>query len=297
MTVSTRNHAGRWSSFAVDTPAPTAAARRRRRRRRRPGYQGLRRYLWRMKIPNPRNLAAGNGPGPLPAATSPLPPGPPTALRRGRRSPALSGSPRLPHRLPAPHLGPAGPRPRRDRVEDLAVQNMVRDRLFAKAISDCGWGTFRRMLEYKAAQAGRHLIVITAGTRAARRARPAAPAHGAQADHPGVAVPVLRYPARPGHQRGEVHLGGRSCRRHRRCQSCGADVRHSGSSRVRSAVKQEPQPAKAESPSLKARSSQPLTPSPRPPSRTGSAEPAACFRPNSAMNPFSLSRARAVSLI
>ena len=45
-------------------------------------------------------------------------------------------------------------------IEDLAVKNMVRNRNLAKAISDCGWGTFRRMVEYKAARAGRHVIVI-----------------------------------------------------------------------------------------------------------------------------------------
>jgi len=44
-------------------------------------------------------------------------------------------------------------------IEDLAVQNMVRNRSLAKAISDCGWGTFRQMIEYKTAKAGRHLIV------------------------------------------------------------------------------------------------------------------------------------------
>jgi putative transposase len=45
-------------------------------------------------------------------------------------------------------------------VEDLAVQNMVHKRTLAKAIADCGWGTFRTMLAYKAARYGRHLIVI-----------------------------------------------------------------------------------------------------------------------------------------
>jgi putative transposase len=45
-------------------------------------------------------------------------------------------------------------------IEDLAVKNMVGNRRLAKAISDCGWGEFRRQLEYKAATAGRHLIVI-----------------------------------------------------------------------------------------------------------------------------------------
>jgi putative transposase len=45
-------------------------------------------------------------------------------------------------------------------VEDLAVKNMVRNHRLARAISDCGWGTFRAMLEYKGARAGRRVIVI-----------------------------------------------------------------------------------------------------------------------------------------
>ncbi|HZE29864.1 MAG TPA: RNA-guided endonuclease TnpB family protein, partial [Actinoallomurus sp.] len=45
-------------------------------------------------------------------------------------------------------------------IEDLAVKDMIRNRRLAKAISDCGWGEFRRQLEYKAAKYGRHLIVI-----------------------------------------------------------------------------------------------------------------------------------------
>ena len=45
-------------------------------------------------------------------------------------------------------------------IEDLAVKNMVRNHSLARAICGCGWGTFRRMIEYKAARAGRHLIVI-----------------------------------------------------------------------------------------------------------------------------------------
>jgi putative transposase len=45
-------------------------------------------------------------------------------------------------------------------IEDLAVQNLVRNRKLAKAISDCGWGEFRRQLDYKCARAGRTLAVI-----------------------------------------------------------------------------------------------------------------------------------------
>jgi putative transposase len=38
-------------------------------------------------------------------------------------------------------------------IEDLNVAGMVRNRPLAKAISDCGWGEFRRQVEYKAARA------------------------------------------------------------------------------------------------------------------------------------------------
>ena len=45
-------------------------------------------------------------------------------------------------------------------IEDLNVSGMVRNRRLARAISDCGWGEFRRQLEYKCERAGRRLIVI-----------------------------------------------------------------------------------------------------------------------------------------
>ncbi|MFD6856938.1 RNA-guided endonuclease InsQ/TnpB family protein [Rhodococcus sp. NPDC060090] len=45
-------------------------------------------------------------------------------------------------------------------VEDLAPRNMVRNRRLAKSISECGWGEFRSMLEYKAERAGRRFVVI-----------------------------------------------------------------------------------------------------------------------------------------
>ncbi|WP_435106230.1 RNA-guided endonuclease InsQ/TnpB family protein [Nocardiopsis synnemataformans] len=45
-------------------------------------------------------------------------------------------------------------------IEDLNVAGMVKNRRLARAISDCGWGEFRRQLEYKCARAGRTLVVI-----------------------------------------------------------------------------------------------------------------------------------------
>jgi putative transposase len=131
-------------------------------------------------------------------------------------------------------------------IEDLAVKNMLRNRPLAKAISDCGWGTFRRQLEYKAVRAGRHLIVIDRW------------------------YPSSKMCSACGHLLASLSLGTRhwTCpgcgTRHDRdinaaknilaaglaVTACGADVRHSGSSRVRSAVKQEPRPARAGIPVL-----------------------------------------------
>jgi putative transposase len=45
-------------------------------------------------------------------------------------------------------------------IEDLAVANMVRNRHLARVIFDCGWGEFRRQLEYKCQRYGRQLVVI-----------------------------------------------------------------------------------------------------------------------------------------
>jgi len=131
-------------------------------------------------------------------------------------------------------------------LEDLTVTNMIRNRRLARAIADCGWGTFRAMLEYKAARAGRRVIVIdrwypssktcsacrylltelSLGTRTWQ-----CPSCGTRHDRDVNAAKNILAAGRavaggnPGH-------------------ACGADVRHSGSSRVQSAVKQEPRPVR-----------------------------------------------------
>jgi putative transposase len=45
-------------------------------------------------------------------------------------------------------------------LEDLGVQNMVRNRRLARTIAACGWGAFREMVEYKAARYRRRLIIV-----------------------------------------------------------------------------------------------------------------------------------------
>ena len=129
-------------------------------------------------------------------------------------------------------------------IEDLNVSGLVRNHSLARAISDCGWGEFRRQLEYKAARAGRRLIVT------------------------GRFYPSSKTCSECGHLLTELSLSTRtwhcpSCgTRHDRdinaaknilaaglaVSACGADVRHPGTSRVRSAVKQEPRPVRAGTP-------------------------------------------------
>jgi putative transposase len=131
-------------------------------------------------------------------------------------------------------------------IEDLAVGNMVRNRHLARVICDCGWGEFRRQLEYKCQRYGRQLAVIDRW------------------------YPSSKTCSACGHLLAELSLG----TRHWTCPSCGAwhdrdinaaenilaagqavtacgaDVRHSGTSRVQSAVKQEPRPVTAGIPVL-----------------------------------------------
>jgi putative transposase len=126
-------------------------------------------------------------------------------------------------------------------IENLNVSGMIRNRHLARAISDCGWAEFRRQLAYKCQRYGRQLIVTDRW------------------------YPSSKLCSACGHLLAELSLSTRhwtcpSCgARHGRdinaaknilaaglaVAACGADVRHSGSSRMRSAVKQEPRPVTA----------------------------------------------------
>ena len=144
-------------------------------------------------------------------------------------------------------------------VEDLAVRNMVRNRSLARAISDCGWGTFRRMAEYKAKRAGRHVIPVDRWYPSSKTCSSC----GYLLTELSLKTRHWTCPAcRTRHDRDinaakNILAAGLAVARSNPGDACGADVRHSGSSRVQSAVKQEPQPARAGIPSFRAWSSQP----------------------------------------
>ncbi len=137
-------------------------------------------------------------------------------------------------------------------IEDLAVKNMVRNHSLAKAISDCGWGTFRQMLEYKTAKYGRHLIVVGRWFPSSKTCS----ACGHLLADLSLGTRTWQCPScgtrhdRDINAAKNILAAGRAVPRGSPGDACGADVRHSGSSRMRSAVKQEPQPVTAGIPVL-----------------------------------------------
>jgi putative transposase len=137
-------------------------------------------------------------------------------------------------------------------IEDLNVCGMVRNRSLARAISDCGWGEFRRQLEYKCERYGRRLVVID-------RWYPSSKTCSAGGHRLADLSLSTRHWTCPScgtrHDRDinaaqNILAAGLAAARGSPGDACGADVRHSGSSRVRSAAKQEPRPARAGIPVL-----------------------------------------------
>jgi putative transposase len=137
-------------------------------------------------------------------------------------------------------------------IEDLAVANMIRNRHLARAISDCGWGEFRRQLAYKCQRYGRELVVIS-------RWYPSSKTCSA-CGHllAGLSLSIRHWTCpscRARHDRDvnaakNILAAGLAVARGSPGDACGAGVRHSGSSRVRPAVKQEPRSATAGIPVL-----------------------------------------------
>ncbi len=131
-------------------------------------------------------------------------------------------------------------------IEDLNVTGMVRNRSLARVISDCGWGEFRRQLEYKTARAGRRLVVID-------RWYPSSKTCSACGHLLAPLFLSTRHWTCPGcgtrHDR-DVNAAKNILAAGRAVSACGADVSPQGSSLRRSAVKQEAQPARVGIPSL-----------------------------------------------
>src|SRR4029077_14882123 len=130
-------------------------------------------------------------------------------------------------------------------IEDLAVRNMVRNRHLARAISDCVWGEFRRQLEYKCQRYGRRLVVIDRWYPSSKTCS----ACGHLLADLSLSTRHWRCPSCGARHDRDINAAknilaaGRAVARGDPGDACGADVRHSGSSRVQPAVKQEPRRA------------------------------------------------------
>ena len=131
-------------------------------------------------------------------------------------------------------------------VEDLNVPGMVRNRRLARAISQTGWGEFRRQLAYKCERHGRRLVVID-------RWYPSSKLCSAC----GHLLPSLSLGARhwtcptcgTRHDRDinaatNIVAAGLAAGAGNGADACGAGVRHSEKPPVRSAVKQESRPVR-----------------------------------------------------
>ena len=137
-------------------------------------------------------------------------------------------------------------------IEDLNVSGMLRNRCLARAVGDCGWHEFRRQLAYKCERAGRQLVVTG-------RWYPSSKTCSAC----GYVLAGLSLSARhwicpscgARHDR-DLNAAKNILAAGRAVAACGADVRHSETPPVRSAVKQEFQPVKAGIPAFTAESSQ-----------------------------------------
>jgi putative transposase len=137
-------------------------------------------------------------------------------------------------------------------IEDLNVSGMVRNHRLARAISDCGWGEFRRQLEYKCQRADRRLIVTGRWYPSSKICS----ACGFVLAGLPLKVRTWRCPScRARHDRDinaakNILAAGLAVARGNLGDACGADVSHLETSPVRSAVKQEPQPVTAGIPVL-----------------------------------------------
>jgi putative transposase len=131
-------------------------------------------------------------------------------------------------------------------IEDLAVKNMIRNRHLARAIADCGWGTFRRQLEYKCERAGRDLIVVDRWFPSSKTCS----ACGHLLAELSLSTRHWTCPSCGSRNDRDINAAKNILAAGLAVSACGADVRHSGSSRMRSAVKQEPRPVTAGIPVL-----------------------------------------------
>jgi putative transposase len=122
-------------------------------------------------------------------------------------------------------------------IEDLNVSGMVRNRRLARAISDCGWGEFRRQLEYKCERYGRDLIVVSRWYPSSKTCS----ACGHLLASLSLRTRHWTCPSCGARHDRDINAAKNILAAGPAVAACGAGVRHLEMPPVRSAVKQEPQ--------------------------------------------------------
>ena len=120
-------------------------------------------------------------------------------------------------------------------VEDLQVRNMVRNRSLARAISCTGWAELRAMLEYKAQRAGRTVVVVDRWHPSSKTCS----ACGHLLAALTLSTRVWQCPACGTRHDRDINAAKNILAAGLAVTACGADVRHSETTPMRSAAKQE----------------------------------------------------------
>ncbi|MEV7806351.1 RNA-guided endonuclease TnpB family protein [Microbispora sp. NPDC088329] len=131
-------------------------------------------------------------------------------------------------------------------IEDLNIKGMVHNRSLARAISDCGWGEFRRQLEYKTRRYGRRLVVIDRWYPSSKTCS----ACGHLLAQLSLSTRTWQCPSCGTRHDRDVNAAKNILAAGRAVSACGADVSPQGSALRRSAVKQEAQPVRVGIPRL-----------------------------------------------
>ncbi|MFI6521234.1 RNA-guided endonuclease InsQ/TnpB family protein [Spirillospora sp. NPDC050679] len=136
-------------------------------------------------------------------------------------------------------------------IEDLNVTGMIHNRSLARVISGCGWGEFRRQLEYKCRRADRALVAVDRWYPSSKTCSTC----GHLLAELSLTTRAWTCPAcRTRHDRDHnaaknILAAGRAVARQKPGEVCGADVRRQGPSLPQSATKQKTRSARSGTPS------------------------------------------------
>jgi putative transposase len=120
-------------------------------------------------------------------------------------------------------------------VEDLQVHNMVRNRSLARAISCTGWAELRAMLEYKAQRAGRAVVTVDRWHPSSKTCS----ACGYLLAALNLGTRTWQCPSCGTRHDRDINAAKNILAAGLAVTACGAGVRHSEATPMRSAVKQE----------------------------------------------------------